>query len=148
MSVERATQATPELLEALQRLLPQLSPGRPVPTTVQLKELMAAHGSTLLLARDDLGRVVGTLTLVVFRTTTELRARIEDVVVDESARGKGLGEELVREALRLAQERGARSVNLTSRPDRAAANRLYERIGFERRETNVYAFELAPPSDP
>jgi ribosomal protein S18 acetylase RimI-like enzyme len=142
MSVERATQATPELMEALQRLLPQLSPDRPVPTTVQLKELMAAHGSTLLLARDELGRIVGTLTFVVFRTTTELRARIEDVVVDESARGKGLGEQLVREALRLGRERGARSVTLTSRSDRDAANRLYERIGFGQRDTNVYTFNL------
>ena len=142
MSAERATQATPELLDALQRLLPQLSPGRPVPTTAQLKELMAAHGSTLLLARDEVGRIVGTLTLVVFRTTTELRARIEDVVVDESARGKGLGEQLVREALRLGRERGARSVTLTSRRDRDAANRLYERIGFDQRDTNVYTFNL------
>ena len=142
MSVERAHQVSPELLEALQRLLPQLSPGRPLPTTAELKELMAAHGSTLLLARDELGHIVGTLTLVVFRTTTELRARIEDVVVDESARGKGLGEQLVKEALRLAKERGARSVSLTSRPDREAANRLYERIGFGQRPTNVYTFTL------
>jgi ribosomal protein S18 acetylase RimI-like enzyme len=142
VSVERATQATPELLEALQRLLPQLSPGRPVPTTVQVKELMAAHGSTLLLARDEAGQIVGTLTFVVFRTTTELRARIEDVVVEEHARGKGLGEELVREALRLGRERGARSVTLTSRPDREAANRLYERVGFAQRETNVYTYNL------
>jgi len=142
VSVERATQATPELLEALQRLLPQLSPGRPVPTTVQVKELMAAHGSTLLLARDEDGQIVGTLTFVVFRTTTELRARIEDVVVEEHARGKGLGEQLVREALRLGRERGARSVTLTSRPDREAANRLYERVGFAQRETNVYTYNL------
>jgi ribosomal protein S18 acetylase RimI-like enzyme len=142
MSVERAHQVSPELLEALQRLLPQLSPGRQLPTTAELKELMAAHGSTLLLARDELGHIVGTLTLVVFRTTTELRARIEDVVVDESARGKGLGEQLVKEALRLAKERGARSVSLTSRPDREAANRLYERIGFGQRPTNVYTFTL------
>jgi ribosomal protein S18 acetylase RimI-like enzyme len=135
-------QVTPELLEALQRLLPQLSPGRPVPTTVQLKELMAAHGSTLLVARDELGHIVGTLTFIVFRTTTELRGRIEDVVVESGARGKGLGEELVREALRLAQERGARSLTLSSRPDREAANRLYERVGFEQRITNVYTFNL------
>ena len=142
MRVERATQASSELLEALRRLLPQLSPGRPAPTTAELKELMAAHGSTLLLARDEDGHIVGTLTLVVFRTTTELRARIEDVVVEESARGKGLGEALVREALRLARERGARSVNLTSRPDREAADRLYARVGFEQHDTNVYSFEL------
>jgi ribosomal protein S18 acetylase RimI-like enzyme len=142
VSVERAHQASPELLEALQRLLPQLSPGRPVPTTAELRELMDAHGSTLLLARDEFGHIEGTLTLIVFRTTTELRARIEDVVVDESARGKGLGEQLVKEALRLAQERGARSVTLTSRPDREAANRLYERIGFEQRDTNVFTYTL------
>jgi ribosomal protein S18 acetylase RimI-like enzyme len=142
VSVERAHQASPELLEALQRLLPQLSPGRPLPTTAELKELMDAHGSTLLLARDELGHIVGTLTLVVFRTTTELRARIEDVVVDESARGKGLGTQLVKEALRLAEERGARSVSLTSRSDREAANRLYQRIGFEHRDTNVFTYEL------
>ena len=142
MSVERAHQVSPELLEALQRLLPQLSPGRQLPTTAELKELMAAHGSTLLLARDEYGHIVGTLTLVVFRTTTELRARIEDVVVDESARGKGLGEQLVKEALRLAQERGARSVSLTSRADRESANRLYGRVGFELRETNVFTYTL------
>ena len=142
MSVERAHQVSPELLEALRGLLPQLSPGRQLPTTAELKELMAAHGSTLLLARDELGHIVGTLTLVVFRTTTGLRARIEDVVVDESARGKGLGEQLVKEALRLAKERGARSVSLTSRPDREAANRLYERLGFGQRPTNVYTFTL------
>jgi ribosomal protein S18 acetylase RimI-like enzyme len=142
VSVERATQASSELLEALRRLLPQLSPGRPPPTTAELKELMAAHGSTLLLARDEDGHIVGTLTLVVFRTTTELRARIEDVVVEESARGKGLGEALLREALRLARERGARSVSLTSRPDREAADRLYARVGFEQHDTNVYSFEL------
>jgi ribosomal protein S18 acetylase RimI-like enzyme len=142
MSVERAHHASPELLEALQRLLPQLSPERPLPTTAELLELMAAHGSTLLLARDELRHIVGTLTLVVFRTTTELRARIEDVVVDESARRKGLGEQLVREALRLAQERGAGEVSLTSRTDREAANRLYRRVGFDLRETNVYTYTL------
>jgi ribosomal protein S18 acetylase RimI-like enzyme len=142
MSVERAHQASPELLEALRRLLPQLSPGRPPPTTAELKELMVAHGSTLLLARDDFGHIVGTLTLVVFRTTTEVRARIEDVVVDEAARGHGLGEQLIREALRLAEERGARSVSLTSRADRQAANRLYQRVGFEQRDTNVYTYTL------
>jgi ribosomal protein S18 acetylase RimI-like enzyme len=142
MTVERAHQASPELLEALGRLLPQISPGRQPPTTAELKELMAAHGSTLLVARDENHRIVGTLTLVVFRTTTELRARIEDVVVDDGARGKGVGEGLVKQALRLAQERGARSVSLTSRPDRETANRLYERVGFEPRETNVYTFTL------
>jgi ribosomal protein S18 acetylase RimI-like enzyme len=142
MSVERASQASPELLEAIRRLLPQLSPGRQLPTTGELMELMAAHGSTLLIARDDGGRIAGTLTLVVFRTTTELRARIEDVVVDAGARGEGLGEELVREALRLAHERGAHSVSLTARDDREPANRLFRRIGFEHRDTNVFTYWL------
>jgi ribosomal protein S18 acetylase RimI-like enzyme len=89
-------------------------------------------------AREDDGSVVGSLTLVLFRIPTGVRAWIEDVVVDESARGRGAGEALTREAMRMATEAGARTVDLTSRPTREAANRLYERIGFEERETRVY----------
>jgi len=92
-------------------------------------------------ARVD-GRVVGLLTLVVFRIPTAVRAWIEDVVVDESARGKGVGEALNRAALDEARRRGAKTVDLTSRPSRAAANRLYQRIGFVARETNVYRYDL------
>ena len=141
MNVERATQASPELLDALDRLLPQLSPERRLPSTVQLKELLAAQGSVLLLARVE-GRIVGTVTLVTFRTTTGLRARIEDVVVDDAARGHGVGAALIEEALRLAQEKGASHVSLTSRSEREAAIRLYERLGFKVRDTNVLEYRF------
>jgi ribosomal protein S18 acetylase RimI-like enzyme len=94
----------------------------------------------LLLARDDEGTIVGTLTLVLYRIPTGLRARIEDVVVDEAGRGQGVGEALTREAMRLAAEAGVRSVELTSHPTREAANRLYRRLGFEQRDTNVYVW--------
>jgi ribosomal protein S18 acetylase RimI-like enzyme len=87
--------------------------------------------------------VIGTLTLALFRIPTGVRAWIEDVVVDEAARGRGAGEALTREALRLAEEAGARTVDLTSRPEREAANRLYQRLGFERRSTSVYRLELS-----
>ena len=96
----------------------------------------------LLVARDPSGRVVGSLTLALFRVPTGLRAWIEDVVVDESARGAGVGEALVADAVERAQQAGARSVDLTSRPSRESANRLYRRLGFEERTTNVYRHTL------
>ena len=144
--VEEATESTPELVEALARLVPQLSRSSPPPTAEQLAEMVAAPGTVLLVARlggegEEQGRggdIVGTLTLVLFRIPTALRAWIEDVVVDESARGAGVGEALTLAALDRAADAGARTVDLTSRPSREAANRLYTRLGFELRETNVY----------
>lgn len=138
MTVERATEGTAELAEALARLLPQLSPGATAPGAGELEDLCTnAH---VLVAREDGGRIVGSLTLVLYRIPTGVRGRIEDVVVDEAARGRGVGEALVREALRVAEAAGAGSVGLTSRPEREAANRLYSRLGFALRETNVYVW--------
>jgi ribosomal protein S18 acetylase RimI-like enzyme len=137
--VERASEASGELVEAFARLIPQLSPQRPPPTREDLEELLTAPGTTVFVARDGAG-IVGTLTLVVYGIPTGLRGLIEDVVVDEASRGKGVGEALVVEALQLATEAGAHAVSLTSRPEREAANRLYRRLGFELRETNVYAW--------
>jgi ribosomal protein S18 acetylase RimI-like enzyme len=104
--------------------------------------MMAAPSTTLLVARDDDGAIVGTLTLIVFRIPTAVRAWIEDVVVDEAARKQGVGEMLTVRALEIAQSSGARTVELTSRPSREAANRLYQRLGFGRRDTNVYRYEV------
>ncbi len=97
------------------------------------------------MARDTSkgGEIIGTLTLVVFRIPTATRAWIEDVVVDSGARGRGVGERLTREAIHLATERGARTIELTSRPSREAARRLYERLGFTVRDTDVYRFDIA-----
>ena len=150
--VEEATEATPELVEAFARLVPQLSRSSPPPTAEQLAAVISAPATTVLVARlggegeeqGAGGAIVGTTTLVVFRIPTGTRAWIEDVVVDESARGAGVGEALTLAALERAADAGARTVDLTSRPSREAANRLYTRLGFELRETNVYRWTHAP----
>ena len=129
------------IIEAMPRLVSQLSPGTPPPGRWELEQIVADATTDLLIARAE-DRIVGMLTLAVFRIPTGLRAWIEDVVVDETARGRGVGEALTREALRIASERGARTVELTSRSSREAANRLYQRLGFERRDTNVYRFTI------
>jgi len=139
-TIETATQVNDELIGALAELLPQLSSSAP-PTAAELAEIVGDPGSTIFLARLG-GRLVGTLTLVTFRIPTGVKAWIEDVVVDESARGHGVGELLNRAALDRARALGAKAVSLTSRPSRQAANRLYQRIGFVQRETNVYRYDL------
>jgi ribosomal protein S18 acetylase RimI-like enzyme len=140
VDIQIATEATDELRDALATLLPQLS-SSPPPTSDELAVLVADPGSVLFVARLG-GRIVGSLTLVLYRIPTGLKAWIEDVVVDESARGHGIGELLNRAALDEAQRHGAKAVSLTSRPSREAANRLYQRIGFTIRETNVYRYDL------
>lgn len=135
---------TPELVEAFGRLIPQLSSSNPPPSETELAEICESAASVLLVAvdRDDDDRILGSLTLAWFRIPTGVRAWIEDVVVDESARGHGVGELLNRAALDRARQLGAKTVDLTSRPSREAANRLYQRIGFVPRDTNVYRFSL------
>ena len=149
IAIERAAGVDEELVSAFRRLVPQLSSSAPAPTADQLREMIESPCTTVLLARARAGGdIVGSLTLSVFRIPTGVRAWIEDVVVDSSARGKGVGEALSREALRLAVEKGARTVELTSRPSRAAANRLYRRLGFVERETSVYRYTLSPAARP
>jgi ribosomal protein S18 acetylase RimI-like enzyme len=139
--IEEATELYDGLPEAVDRLVRQLSRSSPPPSAAELEELIGSPACHLLVARDTEGTIVGMLTLAVFRIPTGLRAWIEDVVVDEAARGQGVGAELTNAAIRLAGERGARTVDLTSRPSREAANRLYQRLGFVARKTNVYRFE-------
>lgn len=141
MAVTQATTVSDELIAAFARLVPQLSASAQPPTRAELEEIVSSPAATILLARDPDGQIIGSLTLVVFRTPTGARAWIEDVVVDESARGQGAGEALVAEAIRLAAEEGVRTVDLTSRQSRGAANALYEKIGFRIRETNVYRYD-------
>ncbi len=139
--VDEAQRVTPELVEAFARLVPQLSRSSPPPGEPELREMVNAVGTHVLTARlGEDGPLVGSLTLVLFRIPTGVRAWIEDVVVDESARGHGVGEALSRTALETAAAAGARTVDLTSRPSRQAANRLYQRLGFEPRDTNVYRY--------
>lgn len=140
--VEVATGPSEELLEAVRRLVPQLSASAEAPGARELEGVISAPATTLLLARDEDDRIIGMLTLALFRIPTGTRAWIEDVVVDEAARGKGAGEALTREAIALAEQAGARTVDLTSRPEREGANQMYEKIGFRPRGTNVYRYAL------
>lgn len=136
--VEEATSVTPELVAAFRRLTPQLSRSAPAPGGAELAEMVRSPATILLMARDPEQGLVGSLTLVLFRIPTGVRAWIEDVVTDEASRGRGVAEILCREALNRASAAGARTVDLTSRPSREAANRLYRRLGFVMRDTNVY----------
>jgi ribosomal protein S18 acetylase RimI-like enzyme len=137
VDIEVVRSVTDELVEAFGRLLPQLSGSAPVLDAGTLDGLIGWPGNHLLVARVD-GLIMGTLTLVTFPIPTGLRAWIEDVVVDGEARGRGVGAALTTEAVRIARASGARTVDLTSRPSRAAANRLYERLGFEVRDSKVF----------
>lgn len=139
--IEVVRSVTDELVEAFGRLLPQLSGSAPALDSAALRELITWPGNQVLVARFD-GRIVGTLTLVTFPTPTGRRAWIEDVVVDEEARGHGVGAALTNEAVRIAGATGARTVDLTSRPSRVAANRLYVRLGFQVRDSKV--FRISP----
>ncbi len=136
--VEEATAVTPELVAAFRQLTPQLSRSAPAPGGSELVEIVRSPATILLMARDSDKGLVGSLTLVLFRIPTGVRAWIEDVVVDEASRGRGVAEVLCREALNRASAAGARTVDLTSRPSRESANRLYHRLGFVLRDTNVY----------
>lgn len=150
VSVTEAREVDLELVSAFARLVPQLSRSAPPPDADELASIVASPCTTVFVARDDeQGLIVGTLTLVMFRIPTGVRAHIEDVVVDAAAvRGRGLrtGEALTEAALEAARLAGARTVDLTSRPSRADANRLYLRLGFEQRDTNVYRFSLETDS--
>ncbi len=138
-TIEIVDTPTDEVISAVARLLPQLSSATP-PTASELAAIIA-DGQTFFVARVD-GVIVGSLTLVLYRIATGLKAWIEDVVVDEAARGSGVGEALNFAAIDEARRRGAKAVSLTSRPSREAANRLYQRIGFSARDTNVYRYDL------
>jgi ribosomal protein S18 acetylase RimI-like enzyme len=129
-------------MEAVARLLPQLSRSAPPATAQAVTEIITSPATTLLVVRDDGGEIAGMLTLVVLRIPTGVRAWIEDVVVAEEARGAVLGAALSLAALDAALAAGARTVDLTSRPSRESANRLYQKLGFKARETNVYRYEL------
>jgi ribosomal protein S18 acetylase RimI-like enzyme len=144
IEVSEAREVNQELIEAMEQLVPQLSSSNPPPSADDLAAIVTSRSTVLLIAResefDD--AIVGSLTLVLFRIPTGLRAWIEDVMVDASARRRGVASALSRAALDRARDAGAVSVDLTSRPSREAANALYQSLGFEQRETNVYRFQF------
>jgi len=141
IAVEVLNEVTDEAVEAFGRLLPQLSSSAAPPDAAALTAIVGSPAVTVLIARSD-GNIVGSLTVALFPIPTGLRAWIEDVVVDEAARGQGVGALLTHEAIRLARDAGARSLDLTTRPSREAAGRLYERAGFKQRETRLYRYSF------
>lgn len=143
MHITELVEITDEVVAAFDHLVRQLSSSSPPPNADELSQMAADPNIVLFVAREtDSGRIIGTLTLAFFRIPTGLQARIEDVIVDASARGAGIGEQLTNAAVNRAREAGAKAVGLTSRPSREAANRLYLRLGFEVRDTNVYRLKL------
>ena len=141
VDITTAHEVTVDLVAAFSRLIPQLSRSSPPPGADELAEIIAHPGTTVFVASLD-GVIVGSLTLVTFRIPTGLRAIIEDVVTDDAARGQGVATKLTQAALDHARHLGTKTVDLTSRPSREAANRLYQHLGFEQRETNVYRYSF------
>lgn len=142
MQIDIVTQANAELHDAFQRLVPQLTNNNPPPSLNDLAALVRDPSSTLMVARGEAGKIIGALTLTVYRVPTGVRSIIEDVIVDSSARGQGIGEALMKRALEVARERGAGNISLTCNPKRESANKLYQRMGFKKRETNAYQIKL------
>jgi ribosomal protein S18 acetylase RimI-like enzyme len=145
MKVEIATTLTPAIVEAVERLTPQLSRSKPPPTEVEMGDIVASPATDLFIALSDDNTIIGMATLVTFRLPTGLRAWIEDVVVDEAARRTGVAETLTQAMLDRSRDQGCVTVDLTSRPAREAANRLYMKMGFALRDTNVYRLVIGNP---
>ena len=141
MNIIEVKQYSDRVKAAMDRLIPQLSPIQVPPSKQELSEIIESP-STILLIAEKKKKIIGSLTLIFFRTPTGLKTRIEDVIVDQESRGEGVGESLVRYAIHLLKETDAKSVDLTSGSSRESANRLYRKIGFEQRETNVYRYNL------
>ena len=142
MQIDIVTRADEELYSAFQRLVPQLTNNNPPPSLNDLAALVRDSSSTLMVARNEKNEIIGALTLTVYRVPTGIRSIIEDVIVDNSARGQGVGEALMLRAIEIAKEKGASNISLTSNPLREAANRLYLRVGFKKRETNAYQMKF------
>lgn len=147
MKIELVTGATDELLEGMTRLIPQLKISASSPSRAEVVRLINSDAISMLIARADNNDMIGMLTLIVYPVPTGTRARIEDVVVDESQRGQGVAAAMVQRALVIARDKGAEGVALTSNPHRAAANRLYQKLGFKKWETNVYYLKFEHPTE-
>ncbi|WP_110310281.1 GNAT family N-acetyltransferase [Dysgonomonas alginatilytica] len=142
MEIERLVSVSDEVVESLGKLLIQLSPNGKSPTREYLHEMLSLSNIFLFLAKED-GKIIGTFTLVLYKIPTGIKASIEDVVVDVDMRGKQIGEKMIRFAIDYAgTQLGVTKIDLTSSPSRIAANALYQKLGFVKRETNVYRFKL------
>ncbi len=145
MYIEKAAEATDEILLALEKLIPQLGADKFPPSTNELSALLDSEASTLILARypEKDSDIVGVLTLVIYRTSTGVRSIVEDVIVDERFRELGIAKALLGYVIDLARKAGAANVSLSSASHRQAANALYRRMGFQLRDSNFYILHLS-----
>ena len=143
IKISELTEATPSVLESINQLLPQLSSKASSLSMEQLLELISSDSTLVFVCSNAVDEIIGMLSLVIMKIPTGRKAWIEDVVVDSKARGQGLGKALMDHALQEARERGVKSIDLTSRPSREGANRLYQSLGYQIRETNVYRYKLS-----
>jgi ribosomal protein S18 acetylase RimI-like enzyme len=142
VKIKRVTRYSNRVYNSVLRLLPQLDPAYPLPTSHDFKEILSGRNTRFIIAELGNKEIAGMLTLVFYKLPTGTKYWIEDVVVDESHRGKSIGKSLVLHAVEISRSMGAKSVNLTSRPFRTAANKLYLNLGFQLRETNVYRYSV------
>ena len=143
INISELTEASSSVLQSINELLPQLSSSAQVISMDRLSELVESDNTIIFLGTDDSGQILGMLSLIVMKIPTGNKAWIEDVVVDQSARGKGMGKALTDHALERAKELAVKSVDLTSRPSRETANMLYQSLGYQIRETNVYRHKIS-----
>ncbi len=144
MYIEKVSEVTKEIYAAVKLLVPQLGAHKVIPTWDEMNALVRSEASTMLIARypNENSEIAGMLTLTVYRVPTGIRSIVEDVVVDENMRRRGIAEVLMRKAIDLARQAGADGLTLTSNPSREAANKLYQSIGFMKRETNAYLYKI------
>lgn len=140
MYIERITQIDESIVDAFKKLMPQLTGRDEYPSYDELNKVIESDNVHLCLAYDEHKRVIGTVTVVFVTIPTGEKAWIEDVIVDKDERGKGIGTALIWHALQIARDKGVTEIDLTSHPSRIAANKLYQKLGFEKRESNVYRF--------
>jgi ribosomal protein S18 acetylase RimI-like enzyme len=145
MYIEKVSEITREIFEAVKRLVPEISPQKSPPSVEELTALIQSESSLLWLARfpDQNGAIAGMLTISIYRVPTGLRSIVEDVAVDSNYRRKGIAKALMETAIEFARQAGANGIALTSNPRREAANKLYQSMGFEKRETNTYFFKFS-----
>jgi len=139
--IDAVDEPSDEVRVALAALLPQLNPAIVPPDRQRLAKLIADPAVSLLVARDG-DTIVGTATVIVYTSPAWTKARIEDVVVDQSARGQGVGRALVDACIEIARGKGCTIVELQSKRSRVEANRLYQEMGFELRDSNFYRLTL------
>jgi ribosomal protein S18 acetylase RimI-like enzyme len=142
MHIERITHIDESYVTAFERLMPQLTGKDEYPTYDELKKIIESENVHLCFAFDDDDKIIGTITVVIVRIPAGVKAWIEDVIVDEKARGKGVATAMMWHALQIARTQGVAKVDLTSHPERVAANKLYQKLGFEKRESNVYRYYI------